>query len=632
MVAHKLVIEGLRELPPVRLRPEGEKLPPTSPATDMQGPAEPEETTSAADPTPISTVVKSEALSTPSDAIGDPLSPTVTQHSTVARDGDSFSVKSDPLLAGGLEEAMTGSILDLPSRPEQEDTASIQSVVSTAGITSPISIEQDDRSDSAPTPVKEEVASGADLLLPLIIYAVVKSNPTHFVSHLLFIQRYRSSFAFSGEASYALVNSTAVVDFLENVNLDSLGLAGEDKVLRCVNSPSSACPSSAPLTLSRATWTLPSADFHSFDDILSKDIAALSSPQAQAAAQSRLRGRVSQVSDFASSGLNNVAATGLGALRSLIENGQMAAEGFMIQVPGVPARPAILGRKTSGFSIANLTASVAGIAASAGGRVREGSISSVGSPAQGTVAAPTAEWGVKREMMDVSRPSSIYERPESPVEDDEDDEAGVSRSDEDDEGETGSLRREADARSVRSTRSVASTRSVSLKADGVQVGSPASERLSISERFARMSTGGSTSNSGAESPIGLGVAGSLPKVTLAPFAAVRWTKMLTVRSFTGHSLPSFYHQEPLGIQLGLLSHSLHTTGHHPRWSDLHPALLAQPIVLQRNSLAPRSGLNIQRYTLHPPPASLASAPPFIALVDLLNLHPPSRRQAPASHT
>lgn len=215
-------------------------------------------------------------------------------------------------------------------------------------------------------------------------------------------------------------------------------------------------------------------------------------------------------------GLNNVAATGFGALRSLLENGQMAAEGFMIQVPGVanPVRPALLGRKTSGFSIANLATSVAGIAASAGRR--EGSIagSSTASPA---VGGP-GEWGVKREMVDVSsRPGSVYERVESSVSGDEDggDDDAHKSDPSDGEGEAGSLRKDSDARSIRSTRSVASTRSLgaALKADGTLIGSPASERLSISERFARMSTGGGiVPSSGTESPVGLGVASSLPKV------------------------------------------------------------------------------------------------------------------------
>jgi hypothetical protein len=74
--------------------------------------------------------------------------------------------------------------------------------------------------------------SGADLLLPLIIYAIVKSNPARLVSHLLYIQRYRTSVCATGEANYVTVNITAAVEFLENVDLADLGLSSAEKVMR----------------------------------------------------------------------------------------------------------------------------------------------------------------------------------------------------------------------------------------------------------------------------------------------------------------------------------------------------------------------------------------------------------------
>ena len=74
--------------------------------------------------------------------------------------------------------------------------------------------------------------SGADLLLPLIIYAIVKSNPPHMVSHLLYIQRYRASVCATGEANYVTVNITAAVEFLETVDLADLGLSSAEKVMR----------------------------------------------------------------------------------------------------------------------------------------------------------------------------------------------------------------------------------------------------------------------------------------------------------------------------------------------------------------------------------------------------------------
>ena len=70
------------------------------------------------------------------------------------------------------------------------------------------------------------------MLLPMIIFAVVKANPPRLVSHLLYIQRFRNK-SVGGEESYCLINLLAVAEFLENVDLVALGLAdSENKVLR----------------------------------------------------------------------------------------------------------------------------------------------------------------------------------------------------------------------------------------------------------------------------------------------------------------------------------------------------------------------------------------------------------------
>jgi hypothetical protein len=67
-----------------------------------------------------------------------------------------------------------------------------------------------------------------------MIFAVVKANPSHFVSHLLYAQRFRNQ-RVGGEESYCLVNLMAVADFLENVDLKALGLGeSEKKVMRFV--------------------------------------------------------------------------------------------------------------------------------------------------------------------------------------------------------------------------------------------------------------------------------------------------------------------------------------------------------------------------------------------------------------
>lgn len=46
----------------------------------------------------------------------------------------------------------------------------------------------------------------ADVLLPILIFTIVKSNPTHFLSNLKFIQRYRRPDQLRGQASYCLTN------------------------------------------------------------------------------------------------------------------------------------------------------------------------------------------------------------------------------------------------------------------------------------------------------------------------------------------------------------------------------------------------------------------------------------------
>jgi hypothetical protein len=193
--------------------------------------------------------VSTPATTEPSTSAGTPATPAMaeedaqpapsppTYEPAAGLASDAASVASDPLLVGGLEEAMAGSVLDLASAPipsQADDTVRSPLDTPPAGDAASPAI-----ASPSPTPAAQEgsgSASGADLLLPLIIFAVVRSNPPQLVSHLLYIQRYRPTLCFSGEGSYALVNLTAVVDFLENVNLGSLGLAGEGKVLRCVPS------------------------------------------------------------------------------------------------------------------------------------------------------------------------------------------------------------------------------------------------------------------------------------------------------------------------------------------------------------------------------------------------------------
>ena len=72
------------------------------------------------------------------------------------------------------------------------------------------------------------------LILPLMIFAVVKTNPPRLVSHLLYTQRFRNQSSSTGVESYCLINLMAAAEFLENVDLAALGLGDKEKtVIRC---------------------------------------------------------------------------------------------------------------------------------------------------------------------------------------------------------------------------------------------------------------------------------------------------------------------------------------------------------------------------------------------------------------
>ncbi|KAK9377194.1 uncharacterized protein V1513DRAFT_437626 [Lipomyces chichibuensis] len=64
--------------------------------------------------------------------------------------------------------------------------------------------------------------SGADFVLPTLIFSVIQADPPHIASNLAFIQRFRTSKTINGEAAYCLTNFEAVVAFLETVDLTTL--------------------------------------------------------------------------------------------------------------------------------------------------------------------------------------------------------------------------------------------------------------------------------------------------------------------------------------------------------------------------------------------------------------------------
>ena len=216
-----------------------------------------------------------------------------------------------------------------------------------------------------PTPVS------GDVILPLMIYSVVKSNPPHLLSHLLYIQRFRNE-SFGGEESYCLINLLAAAEFLENVDLAVLGLQAEGV------DTSDLTP--LPVARSRSA---------SVDGILPTP----ATPGSESGAAARLRGRVEQqvdaIAGSANKVLSGVVDSSFGVLRALLPGGQ--------HEQSVPQSPEVIGpepkpgfgllKRETGFSIANLAASLP--------------IARQRSNQSNTTVDESGQ-----QMMDVSRPSS----------------------------------------------------------------------------------------------------------------------------------------------------------------------------------------------------------------------------------
>ncbi|KAJ2915560.1 hypothetical protein MD484_g4848, partial [Candolleomyces efflorescens] len=245
--------------------------------------------------------------------------------------------------------------------------------------------------DLEPRPNKEPTPVSGDILLPMLIFSVVKANPPRLLSNLLFTQRFRNH-GVGGEESYCLINLMAVAEFLENVDLEGLGLGGGDKVL------SAADLTPIPLARSPVTSETPLT------------------PTGEAGAGAGLRGRVEQqvdaIADSANKVISGVVDSSFGILRSFLPNQQgpssvgdraSQAGGSRPPTPGAATsetgasvpwkspRPGFgLLRRESGFSIASIAASLPSIGP---GRSRANTLNNGEEAGQ--------------QLITVSRPSSV---------------------------------------------------------------------------------------------------------------------------------------------------------------------------------------------------------------------------------
>lgn len=214
-------------MPNIRLRPEGEEyLPAENPQHDLSNTLSPEADPTVSVPPPLPALnartpspdahAAEQGTDAPYSNGHDPLADSTPRSLEPVPDQPVPDISLPD--AEGLEDAMASSVLTLapPSAPPTTD-------------------DMEESDDSAPGTPVEGPTSGADLLLPLVIFSVVKSNPPQLVSQLMYLRRYRSAICLTGEVSYAIVNLTAVVEFLEHVDLAELGLGKDSsKVMRSV--------------------------------------------------------------------------------------------------------------------------------------------------------------------------------------------------------------------------------------------------------------------------------------------------------------------------------------------------------------------------------------------------------------
>lgn len=392
VAAHKIIVDGLSRLPPIKLKPEEEILDDKTPRAHNFGKRTAEE----------------EEDDEPKSALDAPRNTVLHDSPTVVLSPESETPENAPF--SNAPDA-TGS------KHEKDDNASLRAHPPSPRLTiSP-------PPSSTPTPVS------GDVILPLMIFAVVKANPPHLVSHLLFTQRFRNQ-SIGGEESYCLINLMAVAEFLENVDLAALGLGESEKT---VISTAELTPITANRAGAQASTTL--------------------------AANATLRGRVEQQVDAITGSANKVISgvvdSSFGVLRALLPGTQ--PDGTTVEADGdVQPRFTLLRRDTA-FSIASLAASLPGTGMRAKTPVQRDEESG-----QQLVEVP-------------SRPASIrsMRAPSSSEED----------SDEEDEEEEYEEEEEHDTRSIRSFESMMSSRSRERRRKKVARAN-ANARKSIADRLA----------------------------------------------------------------------------------------------------------------------------------------------------
>ncbi|KAJ7594616.1 hypothetical protein C8J56DRAFT_927206 [Mycena floridula] len=437
--AHKLVVEGLSRLPPIRLKSEMDEASPPPPTLQ---PAVEEAKTS--DESPNLTI------DAPSPA--EENSPMLILSPPPSMESNSASEGQDPVTPS--------LVIPLPASPQIPtlsplfpDTASLPATPDTSTSTTN--------------------AISGDVLFPFIIFSVVKSNPPHLVSNLLFTQRFRNR-SIGGEESYCLINLMAVAEFLENVDMGALGLEGGGRVM-----------STADLT------PIPVLS------PLSPDAPSASSPLVGG-----IRTQVDTLTAGAGKVLTGVVDSSFGMLRAFMPTGASAnvatppIDGVQSAAPWNNTTT-VLSPKSAGFGLLRREGASA-TAGSFGFNSLLGIVESLPGVGGGAAAKPQIQ-NSGEELVEVqSRPGSIRSRisaklgagsdldidSETSDVEDESDEDGEQEDDDDEKEVEGGG---PDTRSIKSFESMMH-RSKSRKTKKKKVSTGTAGRKSLSDRLARVSS------------------------------------------------------------------------------------------------------------------------------------------------
>ncbi|GAA5827339.1 hypothetical protein JCM11251_003772 [Rhodosporidiobolus azoricus] len=225
---HALLVDGLSKLPPVPLKKElGDRDDRSSLLSDRPNEVEMDDASSRASSQPPS------RPRSPTPTAEDELLKTPRPHSIMEEEVPEIQLPDSSLSPGhasgrssgagdmssSVLEATSSSLFD-PSPKPFPPTSVFESSRRYSGTSSPST-------------------SSADLILPLLIYSVVRSNPPHLISHLNYVHRFRCDSLLRGQSSYCFTNFSAVVEFLTNIDVSALGISSQ-KIIAASPAPSPA--------------------------------------------------------------------------------------------------------------------------------------------------------------------------------------------------------------------------------------------------------------------------------------------------------------------------------------------------------------------------------------------------------